>query len=219
VADGTYVRLLGLICGGLLLSGVLILWRRQMSAIVGLLAAQGALIAALAAVLGLEQEEPELCVVAVFVFALKAVIVPVMLRRTIARTGAAREADPLVNVTASLVAAALLTLLAYAVCRPLVALDPSPATDALPVGLALVFLGVFTLVTRRTAISQIFGFLMLDNGIAVIAFLATSGVPFIVELGASLDLFLVILVLQVLSARMRLTFGHTDLDDLRELRG
>jgi len=56
-----------------------------------------------------------------------------------------------------------------------------------------------------------------DHGITAIAFLATAGVPLIVELGVSLDLLLVVLVLQVLTARMRLTFGHSDLDELREL--
>ena len=62
------------------------------------------------------------------------------------------------------------------------------------------------------------GFLLLDNGIAATAFLATSGVPVVVELGGSLDLLLLVLVLQVLAARMRVTFGRTDMDELSELR-
>ena len=61
------------------------------------------------------------------------------------------------------------------------------------------------------------GFLILDNGIALVAFLATAGLPLIVELGASLDLLLAVLVLQVLAARMRTKFGGMDLDQLREL--
>ena len=79
------------------------------------------------------------------------------------------------------------------------------------------FRGFVTQVTRRRALSQVVGFLLLDNGIAATAFLATAGVPLIVELGVSLDLLLVVLVLQVLTARMRLEFGHSDLDALREL--
>ena len=94
----------------------------------------------------------------------------------------------------------------------------SATTRALPVGLAVVFLGFFVLVTRRHALSQVVGFLLLDNGIAATAFLATSGVPVVVELGGSLDLLLLVLVLQVLAARMRVTFGRTDMDELSELR-
>lgn len=218
MSDSVYGQILNLLCGSLLLSSVLMVWRRRLVAIVRLLAAQGVLLALLVALLGVQQGSAELLGVALGVFVLKALVLPAVLRRVLRQDGDDRDAEPLVNVTSSLLAAALLTLLAYAVSRPLVALAPSPATNALPVGLAVVFLGFFVLVTRRRALSQVVGFLLLDNGIALTAFLATSGVPLIVELGASLDLLLVVLVLQVLTARMRLTFGHSDLDELRELR-
>jgi hydrogenase-4 component E len=218
MSDTVYAEILNLVCGGLLLSSVLMVWRRELAATVRLLVAQGVLLAALAALLGVREASVELVAVAAGVLVLKAVVLPAVLRRVLREAGGAREAEPLVNVAASLLAAALLTLLAYAVSRPLVALAPSPATHALPVGLAVVFLGFFVLVTRRGAVSQVVGFLLLDNGIAAVAFLATSGVPLIVELGVSLDLLLVVLVLQVLTARMRLKFGSTDLDELRELR-
>jgi len=81
-----------------------------------------------------------------------------------------------------------------------------------------VLIGLFTLATRRNALPQVAGFLVLDNGIGVVALLATGGVPLIVELGAALDLLLLVLVLQVLTTRLRITFGGTDLDELRELR-
>jgi hydrogenase-4 component E len=218
LSDVVFVQILDLVCGGLLLSGVLMLWRRELVAIVRLLVVQGVLLAALAVLLGVREQSVELYLVAVGVLVLKAVVLPGVLHRVLRDSGDAREAEPLVNVTSSLLAAALLTLVAYAVSRPLVALAPSATTRALPVGLAVVFLGFFVLVTRRHALSQVVGFLLLDNGIAATAFLATSGVPLVVELGGSLDLLLLVLVLQVLAARMRLTFGRTDMDELRELR-
>jgi len=82
----------------------------------------------------------------------------------------------------------------------------------------MVLLGFFMLVTRRRALSQVTGFLLLDNGIAVTAFLVTAGVPLVVELAVSMDLLLVVLVLQVLTARLQAAFGDTDIDELRELR-
>ena len=87
----------------------------------------------------------------------------------------------------------------------------------MPVGFAMVLIGFFVLVTRRRALSQIVGFLLLDNGIATTAFLLTGGVPGVVELAVSLDVLLIVLVLQVLAARVRLTFGGTDIDELRDL--
>ena len=71
---------------------------------------------------------------------------------------------------------------------------------------------------RRRALSQLVGFLLMDNGITAVGFLTTTGVGLVVELGVSLDVLLAVLVLQVLTTRMRETFGDTDLDELRELR-
>lgn len=218
MSDVLFTQLLDLLCGGVLLTAVLTLWRRDLRAMVRLLATQGTLLALLAALLGVREDSAELYAAAVGVFVLKAIVLPSVVRRVLRDSGQAREAEPLVNVTTSLLAAALLTSLAYGVSLPLVALAPSPTTRALPVGIAVVLLGFFVLVTRRRALSQVVGFLLLDNGITTAAFLAAGGVPLVVELGVSLDVFLVVLVLQVLTARMRLTFGNADLDELTELR-
>ncbi|HSK34273.1 MAG TPA: hypothetical protein VK903_12365, partial [Propionicimonas sp.] len=126
MSTGLYTQLLYLTCGGLLLSSVLMLWRRQLSALVGLLAVQGVLLAGLAALLGTRDGSVELFVVAAGVLILKAGVLPVVLRRVLADGRDVRETQPLVNVPASLLVAALLTLLAYAVSRPLVELDPTP---------------------------------------------------------------------------------------------
>ncbi len=160
MSDTVYVQLLNLTCGGLLLCAVLMLWRRELAALVRLLAVQGVLLAALAALLGVHEGNSELYLVAIGVLVLKAVVLPAVLRKVLRDTGDARDGEPLVNVAASLLAAALLILLAYAISRPLVAVAPSPTTQALPVGLAMVFLGFFVLVTRRRALSQVVGFLL-----------------------------------------------------------
>lgn len=218
MSTSVYAQLLYLVCGALLLSSVLMLWRRQLSALIVLLTLQGVLLAAMATLLGTRDDGVELYAIAAVVLVLKGGVLPAVLRRALADGGAARETQPLVNVPASLLAAALLTLLAYAVSRPLVELDPTATTQAVPVGIAMVLLGFFMLTTRRRALSQVVGFLLLDNGIAATAFLVTAGVPVIVELAVSMDLLLVVLILQVLTARLRSAFGDTDIDDLRQLR-
>ena len=216
--DSTYVQLLDLACGGLLLTAVLVLWRRELAVIIGVFAAQGLALAALVGVLAAHEGSAELGAVAAGILVLRAGVLPYLLRRALAQAGPGRrETRPLVNVAASLLAAALLTLLSYAVSQPLVALDPSPATRAVPVGVAVVLIGFFVLVTRRRALSQLVGFLLMDNGITAVGFLTTYGVGLIVELGVSLDVLLAVLVLGILTSRMREAFGDTDLDELREL--
>lgn len=228
MSESLYTQLLDLACGAFLLAAVVILWMRELDAIVRIFALQGIALAAVAILLGLHEERWDLIAVAAGIGLLRAGVLPYLMRRALTapagdhRTydtdGAeTRETQPLVNVAASLLTAAALTLLAYAVARPLAELDPTPATRALPVGLAVVLIGFFVLVTRRRALAQVVGFLLLDNGITATAFLATSGVPLIVELGVSFDVLLAVLVLQLLTTRMRAAFGTTDIDDLREL--
>jgi hydrogenase-4 component E len=224
MSDGLFTQLLDLACGAFLLAAVIVLWRRELAAIVRVFALQGIALAAIAVLLGAHEHRWDLVCVGLGIGVLRAGLLPYLIRRALAALAPghayseeAREAQPLVNVAASLLTAAALTLLAYAVARPLVELDPTPATRALPVGLAVVLIGFFVLVTRRRALAQVVGFLLLDNGITATAFLAASGVPLIVELGVSFDVLLAVLVLQILTTLMREAFGTTDIDDLREL--
>jgi len=219
MSHSLYAQLIGLFGGVLLLSAVLIVWRRSISAGVRLLAVQGGALAGLVGVLGVREGSTELLVVAGIVLTLKVVVLPVMLARAVVGHGASlREETPLINTTTSLIALSLLTTLAFLVSRPLLVLGDDPAIAAVPIGIALVLYGFLVLATRRHAFSQLIGFLVLDNGIGTVAFLTAGGVPLVVELGTSLDLLLVVLILQVLTSRIRSEFGDADLDDLTELR-
>ena len=214
-----YVQLLNLCAGALLLTAVLVLWRRELSVIIRVFAVQGVALTGLVAVLAVHEGSAELAGIAVGVLVLRVGVLPAFLRRALAAAGDdRRETRPLVNVAASLLAAAALTLLALAVSRPLVELAPTPATQAVPIGIAVLLIGFFVLVTRRRALSQLVGFLLMDNGITAVGFLTTAVIGLVVEVGVALDVLLVVLVLQVLTGRMREVFGGTDLDELRELR-
>jgi hydrogenase-4 component E len=218
MTDINYPLYLDLAAGLFLLPAFGVLWRHQLAPMIRLFGLQGAALAAIVTILGIHQHSLELILVAAGLGVLRAGILPWLARRALGGSPAeARETRPLVNTATSLLAAAALTLLAYAVTRPLVALAPAPATAILPAAVAVVLIGFFTLVTRRRALSQVVGFLLLDNGITATAFLATAGIPLIVELGVSFDLLLVVLVLQVLTTQLRTAFGSSDLDELREL--
>lgn len=217
MSDTAFVQLLDLAAGLVLVCAFMVLWRRSLVAIVRVLTVQGVAIGAIALLLGVHGHDAEPVGVAVLVIGLKGIVLPGVLLRIVRSGEETREVEPLVNVPASLLAAAVLTLVAYGTTRDLVALDPSPVTKAVPIGIAVTLIGMFVLVTRRKAVTQIVGFLLLDNGIALVAFLATSGVPVIVELGVALDVLLAVLILQVLTTRMRSKFGAMDLDQLREL--
>lgn len=208
---------LGLAAALVLLCAVVTLWRRSLAAIVRALALQGLALAGVALTIGIHQRDVGLVVVGLLVLAAKAVVVPTLITRVVQHDPASRETQPLVNVPASLVAAGVLTFLAFAATRPVTSLVPSAAGRLIPLGLAAVLVGFFALATRRKAVSQIVGILLVDNGVALVAFLATAGVPLIVELGASLDVLLVVVVLRVLATQLRSRLGSFDLDQLTEL--
>ena len=149
---------------------------------------------------------------------LKGVAIPVLLGQTDDEDRPTRESRPLVNVPASLVVAAALIVLAFLTTRGLGRFVARPRGALVPVGVATLLIGFFVLITRRLPVFQIVGLLMVDNGIALVAFLSTAGVPFLIELGVSLDVLLGIVVLMVLTRRLRSEFGNVDLDALRELR-
>ena len=226
-------QLIALATGALLVTSVLLVWRRDLSAQVRLLTVQGVSLAALAVTIGLsgpDSARTELLLVAVLVLVLRGWLMPWVLGRRL-RAGieagdAAREDGPRLNPTAGLVIVALLTTVAYVVSRPISegvgrgtgAQGAGPAAFAVPVGIAMVLIGFLLLVGRRRTMSQLVGFLVLDNGIATVAFLTAAGVPFAVELGVSSDVLLVVLILAVLSRRMHAQIGSTTLDSMTELR-
>jgi hydrogenase-4 component E len=213
-----YGTALDLAVGAMLLFAVLAIWRRQLAALVRLLSWQGVAVAAIPAALGIHSGDFSLIALAVAILVLRAGVLPWLVGRLIPDEDPPRESEPLLNTTASLLAAAGLTGFAYVVAQPLVTLDRSVATQAAPAAFAVALIGLLIVVTRRRAVSQIVGFLVLDNGVAALAFLTTAGLPLIVEFGASTDVVLAVLILQVLTGRMRVKFGNTDVDELRELR-
>lgn len=209
--------MLAVAAGAVLVCAVVTLWRRSLRAVVRVLAIQGVALGAVGLILGAQHHDGGLIGVAGIDTLVMGVVIPLLVVRAVAVDPASREAAPLVNVPASLVGAAALTFLAYATTRPVVALIHDRGGHLVPLGLATVLIGFFAMTVRRHAVSQIVGLLLVDNGITLIALLATSGVPLIVELGVSLDVLLVVVVLQVLTAQLRTRFAVIDLDELREL--
>lgn len=204
--------------GALVLTAMLIVWRRDLTAIVRLLAWQGVALAAIPLLGGIHDADPALIGVGVAVLTLRALVLPGLLARAVGvEPTVQREATPLVNTTSSLLMTGGLTVAAFAITRPVVDLQPDVTTSAVPAAFAVVLIALFVMTTRRHAVSQAAGFLMLDNGIAAATFLLTAGVPLIVELGASLDVLFAVIVIGVLTGRLRRTFGGAELDKLQEL--
>jgi len=203
---------------GMLLCALIVLWRRGVAAYITAFTWQSVVLGALTAAVGYFGNDPQLYVVAALLFAIKAVAIPKLLRRVAQRFTAGRESAPYVNTATSLVASGLLVLLAYAAARPLEAIADVPTRAGMPLAMGLLFISLFIIVSRKLAITQVIGFLMLENAIALLAVLATYGVPLIVELGVFLDALMGFIVMQIFLYDIHDTFSTTDVDVLKRLK-
>jgi hydrogenase-4 component E len=154
------------------------------------------------------------------VFAIiKVVVIPNVLNRTVSKIGMERAVGPYLGTSTTLCVCGALVVIAFTVMAPLTSSNPLPTTGGIPLAFAGLLIGLFTTVNRRRALTQILGFLMLENSIFMIALLATYGVPLIVEIGVFLDVLVAVLILEVFVYRIKENFDSIDVKRLGELRG
>jgi hydrogenase-4 component E len=201
-----------------LLFGLILLWRRGISAYIGAFAAQSMALSAVMVIVAYFGNDPELYWVAGALFLLKGLVIPRLLRRMERRFAVERELEPYVNTASSLVVSGLLVLFGYMVTRPLVALSQLPTRAGMPLAMGLVLVSLFVVISRKKALTQVIGFLMLENGLALLAVLGTYGIPLIVELGVALDVLMGFLVMQIFVYRIHETFESIDVEQLNRLR-
>jgi hydrogenase-4 component E len=216
--DSLFAQLSVLGSSAVLITGLMVLWRRSVPSYIGAFTTQSVALAITTALVAFFTGHRELYVVAVMLFALKAVGIPVLLKRMERRFGAERELAPYVNTGTSMVVGGLLVLLAYMVTRPIVLLSELPTRAGLPLAMGLIFVSLFVIISRKKALTQIIGFLMLENGVALLAVLGTFGIPLIVEIGVFLDVLFGFLVMQVFVYQIHETFESIDVEQLNRLR-
>jgi hydrogenase-4 component E len=216
--DAVFAQLVVLESSVALLLGFVVLWRRGVPAYVGAFTWQSLVLAAVAATVGWFGRERELYLIAALLIVVKGLAIPRLLRRMERRFATERELAPYVNTATSLVSAGLLVLFGYAIMRPVVAASQLPTRAAMPLAMGLVLVSLFVMVSRKKALTQVVGFLMLENGIALLAVLGAYGIPLIVELGVFLDALMGFLVMQIFVYRIHETFETIDVDQLDRLR-
>ncbi|MBK8757363.1 MAG: hypothetical protein IPM08_09635 [Actinomycetales bacterium] len=211
------IQLLATATGALLLTAVLLLWRRSITGAAGLLGVQGLALAALSWAAATEGE-PHLYALAALLALIKGFVIPALVLRTARRLDAATEGSPVVNPATGMLLAAALTTVAFLVGTPVATATARSTGAAVPVGLAVVLIGFLVLATRREALGQIIAFVVVDNGIGATAVLAAGGLPAVIEVGVLFDVLLVVLVLLILTRRIRRGLAFTDVSRLNELR-
>ncbi|NNN22201.1 MAG: hypothetical protein HKL80_09410 [Acidimicrobiales bacterium] len=213
----SFYSMLSLAVGSVLVCAIIAIWVSSTRLLIRVLAAQGFALGIVALVLGVHERDLSLMATAVVVLAIKGVFMPLMLAKVGSRSLTNLEPKPLVNIPASLAGSAVLIVLAFGSSRVITTFVNTPIGALAPVGVATLLIGFFVLVARRKPVFQMVGLMLVDNGIDLVAFLCSAGVPFLIELGVSLDVLLAVVVLMVLAQRLASEFGDLDVGDLREL--
>jgi hydrogenase-4 component E len=216
--EATFSQFVMLGGSGMLLTGLIVLWRKGVPAYITAYRWQSWLLAAVTATIAYYGGDRQLYWVAAVLLLLKGVAIPALLGTVQQRFGTEREATPYVNTETSLLIASVLVVFAYLLARPWMAVTHLPTRQGLPLAMALLFVSLFIIVSRKKAITQVIGFLMLENAIALLAAVGTYGVPLLVEFGVFLDALMGFLVMQIFLYHIHETFNSIDVEELTRLR-
>lgn len=166
---------------------------------------------------GQEAHTPHYLLLAGVVIAVKAVMIPVFLAWIAGRIEVLRDKGTVLNPSMALFAGCGALAAGYFITpwvKGLLSNDPSAAGMAL----ALLLIGMLLMLTRRLAISQIIGFLVLENGIFLYALTQTSGMPLMVEMGVVFDVLVGVMVSGLVIFRLNRSFEHVDVTKLTGLK-
>ncbi len=203
-----------------LLTAIGVVATRQVLASLQLFILQSALLTLSAILLGLAEDSVHLFAVAAITIATKTLLIPWLLRRTVnAEVYRTREIERVLNIPSSLLITAVLIVLAYVVASPLLNAVGVPfAQINLPLGIAAMFLGAFTIAVRREAVPQLLGLLAVENGVFFAGVAIVPNLPVIAELAAAVDVPVVALVVGMLTRRIHARLGTTAVGQLASLR-
>lgn len=208
-----------LFAAGMLVTAYLLVGQKALFTAIRLYAVQSLLLGGVAVTMGLGDHRPHLLAGAALTIGLKGIVIPWFLMRVIDRIGIHREIEPYVNIPSSLLFCLALTVVGYRVSAVLAREQAGSFHQILGVSLSMVLIGLFLMVSRRKAVTQILALLVIENAVFLVALGATTGMPLVVELGISFDVILAVLVLGILVHRIVDRFESMDTSRLSNLKG
>ncbi|MBI5169934.1 MAG: hydrogenase [Candidatus Eisenbacteria bacterium] len=156
---------------------------------------------------------------ALLVIAVKGGVIPSLLRKQALRGGGALETEPYFGVPAGMLVCGALVVIAFSQTRALFGSGVSILASCLPVSVATTLVGMFLMVSRKQALMQVVGLVILENAIFLAAVSLTYGMPLVVEMGVLLDLLVGVALLGLFVSRIEQTHGSGDTTKLSDLKG
>jgi hydrogenase-4 component E len=207
-----------MLAGGLVLVSLALLYQDRMFALLNVFALHAVVLSASVAWQGHIQGAPHLYITALIALVLKAVIIPLALRRMVVRLGIHRGIETVVGIGPTMLAGMALVALSMVVMLKATATADPLAREDLAFALSVVLLGLLMMVTRRNAVSQVVGFMSLENG-TILAATGAKGMPLVVEISVAFSVLIAFIVIGVFLFRIRERFDTVDIAALDAFRG
>ena len=208
-----------LLAGGMVLVSFMLLYQDRMFALLNIFALHALMLSGSVAWQAYIQDARHLYVPALIALTLKAIIIPVALRRVVIKLGIHRTIETVVGVGPTMLAGIGLVGLSMVVMLKATGASVDPLSrEDLAFALSVVLLGMLMMVVRRNAVSQIVGFMSMENGL-ILAATGAKGMPLVVEISIAFAVLVAFIVVGVFLLRIRERFDSVDLQALDSFRG
>jgi hydrogenase-4 component E len=207
-----------LLAGGMVVISLLLLYQDRLYALLYVYALHALLLALAVGWQAYTQHAEHLYVTAAIALLFKAMIVPTTLHRIIQRLGIHRTIEQVLSVGLNMLIGVLLVALAILVMLPVTAATEALLREDLAFALAVVLLGLLIMTTRRNAVSQVVGFMSLENGL-ILAATGARGMPLVVEISVAFSVLIALIVIGIFLFRIRERFDSVDMQVLDRFRG
>jgi len=207
-----------LLAGSLVLVSFMLLYQARMYALLNLFALHAVVLSLSVAWQAYIQDAPHLYVTAVIALGFKGVLIPVALHRIVQQLHIHRAIEPVVGVGLTMLIGIGLVALSIGAVIPVTVASDSLAREDLAFALAVILLGLLMMVSRHNAVSQVIGFMSLENGL-VLAATGAKGMPLVVEISVAFSILIAFIVIGIFLFRIRERFDTVDLRAMDEFRG
>lgn len=207
-----------LLAGLMLVASFALLYQDRIFAVLNIFAAQAVLLSMAVGWEASTQQQPHLFITAALALGLKGIVIPVALHKMIVRLGVHRDVEQVVGVGKTLLLGLALTSLSLLLVLKVTTAAESFTREGLALALAIILLGLLMMITRRNAVTQIVGFMSLENGL-ILAATGARGMPLVVEVSVAFSVLIALFVFAVFVFRIRERFDSVDVEALENVRG
>ena len=207
-----------LLAGGLLLVSFLMIYQDRLFALLHVFALHAVVLSLSVAWQAYNQDAPHLYITALIALVFKGFVIPMALRKIVRQLGIHREVEQVVGIGLTMMAGIGLTALSIILILRVTENADAFAREDLAFALAVVLLGLLMMVTRRNAVSQVVGFMSLENGL-ILAAAGARGMPLVVEISVAFSVLIAFIVIGVVIFRIRERFDSVDIPDVDRARG